>query len=312
MLTRFPEEEQAYLAHTQHPLAEQTLEALARLRDHACVRTVGDAVAARGFLFVAPHFACLSWPDLGFRQSTEAEPWMEIPELDEEAFLTSLRGFRDEADTFWEKTQPDWLALTEDLRLVLSQVDLGGFLHLFWGMTKGLVAVPNPLVPRTEPTGLIVGDEYYAILPPNMTSPDSAERVAYSAHPLETRWTACHEFCHGPQAEEGRRERLSDEAIARAMQGVPMSEGFASVYQDPWWQFGEVHVRAIQVLYIRHNEGADAEERFIELERKRNGLDSLREWADLLEPYLDGRRSGLYQAWSEYLPIFVENLAQGR
>ena len=134
-----------------HPLAEAATTELDHLRTHPCVRTIAAVADESPFLLLVPHLLRLSWPDLRPRPGVVVEPREEIGILTGEGFLQSLRTFRDAVDrtNLWTTTAPAWQALADDLRGVLAERDLAGFLELFWGDTgRRFVVLPNPLAPR--------------------------------------------------------------------------------------------------------------------------------------------------------------------
>ncbi|MGQ0548970.1 MAG: hypothetical protein ACT4PY_04800, partial [Armatimonadota bacterium] len=194
------------------------------------------------------------------------EPWEEIGTLTGEGFLESIRTFRDAVDRtgLWTTTAPAWEALADDLRGVLAERYLAGFLELFWGDTgRGFVVLPNPLVPRLGWIGLYAPDAHYAILPPPLIPPDSSEPVAYASRAMSTRSTACHELSHGPQFHARQRTSGLEPAITQVMARTPASESFRRSYPGDVWPFSEVLLRAVQVLYLGHNEREEAAASFV-------------------------------------------------
>ncbi|MGH2372018.1 MAG: hypothetical protein ACRDIC_00860 [bacterium] len=239
------------------------------------------------------------------------EPWEEIGTLTDEAFLSSLQTFRDAVDrtNLWTTTAPAWQALADDLRGVLAERDLAGFLELFWGDTgRGFVVLPNPLAPRLDWIGLYAPEAHYAVLPPPLIPPDSPEAVASASRALPTRSTACHELSHGPQFHARRRTSGLEPIIAQVMARTSASDSFRRSYPGDVWPFSEVLLRAVQVLYLRHNEDEEAAASLVQRFGEREGLGTLTAWVDRLEPYLEGRRAGRYRGWDDYLPVFLRAL----
>lgn len=296
-----------------HPLAEQTAARLSRLRAHPAVQDIAAASSQWPFLLIVPHVLRWSWPD--FRSLGVVEPWADIPSLDAEEFRRSFQAFAEmvEEGGLWRDTASLWEEVVQDLRSVLAERDLAGFLALFWGKTgRAFVAVPNPLAPRSNWIGISAPDAHYAILPPPLLAPDAPEPVAYRSRPFQTRSGACHELSHSP--EFLARQRVSDlgAALEQGMARTPASKQFRERYPGATWQFSEILLRAVQVSYLRRHEDPEAEARFLKWHREAEGLESLVAWANMLDPYLEGRKTGRYEGWGEYLPTFVGALRTRR
>ncbi len=313
LLTDLPAREQRERPHKVHPLAAMTATQLGHLRAHPCVLTIATVAERSPFLLIVPHFLRLSWPDLVVQPGV-VEPWAEIGTLTDEGFLQSLRTFRDEVDRtgLWQMTTPIWKTLVDDLRRVLAERDLIGFLDLFWGDTGRIfIVLPNPLAPRGNWIGLYAPTAHYAVLPPWMIPPDSTLPVAYGHRAVYTRSVACHELSHGAEFHSRKRTTGLEPAIADVMAHTPVSQTFRRSHPGPIWPFTEVLLRAIQALYLRHNEDDDAATSFMQRTQQREGLDTLPSWVDRLEPYLEGRKVGRYTGWHEYLAIFLSALRAG-
>jgi len=310
LLTDLPQQEQRDHPHKVHSLAKTTATELDHLRAHPCVRSIAAAVERSPFLLIVPHFLRLSWPDLQPRQG-RVEPWAEIGALTDESFLHSLRAFRDEVDRtgLWPTTALVWEMLANDLSDVLAERDLTGFLEWFWGDTgRGFVVVPNPLTPRLAWIGLSAPDAHYAVIPPPIIPPNSPEPVAYASRATLIRSVACHELSHSPEYHARQRATHLKPEIAKVIARTPVSENFRRSYPGDVWPFSEILLRAVQILYLRHNEDEGAATALVQRLREREGLSSLTGWVDGLEPYLEGRKAGRYRGWDDYLPLFVGEL----
>lgn len=311
LLTDFPDREQREYAHKVHPLAEVITGQLDHLRAHPFVRTIAAAADECPFLLIVPHVLRLSWPELHPRRGVVIEPWEEIPILMGDDFVDSFRTFRDEVhkSEIWSTTAWKWEMLQDDLRVVLAERDLAGFLELFWGDTgRGFAAFPNPLAPRLARIGLYAPEAHYAILPTPAIPPNSPESLAYASRPAATRYVACHELSHGAEFHARRLTAGLEPAIAEVISRTPASERFRRFYPGNVWPFSEILLRSVQVLYARRHEDPEAAESFAQRHREQEGLETLTEWVDRLEPYLEGRRAGRYRGWDDYLPIFLTAL----
>ena len=310
LLTDFPGKEQRDHPHKPHPLVEHTRPRLDQLRHHQAVQTIAAVSTGWPFLLIVPHVLRFSWPD--FRSLPGVvEPWVEIPALDGEEFRSSFRAFNEavEQTGVWQDAAPAWDGLAQELKGVLAERDLAGFLMLFWGGTgRPFVAVPNPLTPRSKWIGLSAPDAHYAILPPPLILADASEPVAYRSRALQTRSVACHEFSHSPEFHARKSASGLEPAYEEVMARTPANERFRESYPGATWQFSETLLRALQVAYLRRHEGTEAETRFLKSFSEAEGLESLAVWADKLESYLEGRKTGVYGGWDDYLPTYVEEL----
>ncbi len=286
-----------------HPLADELHQATHHLSDHPCVRTLAGVIGDMPYLFVVPHLLRRTWPGLEVREEV-VEPWEPLPALESDAFTADLRAFRDAvAETgFWKRNADVVTALENQVAEYLGETKLDKFLDIFWAEPgQRRVFVPNVLCPRNDAVGPAAPDANYAIIPPPHDTPEPFYR------PRQARWYACHEFSHPPYAEaEVQVPKIIERADRIAIFALPFNDFLPEAPGS--WRFVEAFIRAVQVLYMRHFEKPAVLATFIDHEQERYGLKILDRWADLLEPYWEGRLSGTYENFAAYFPRFLDEL----
>ncbi|CAG1013004.1 MAG: hypothetical protein IAE83_14160 [Anaerolinea sp.] len=303
--TDYPDASQARKKHGTHPHARGTRRLVAEYTHHPATHAMQVLLDQNIPMASIMNYAMrLTLPNFAIDE--------DVPRWVPPRWHEHLQKFYEATDLgkWWTEEGDHWETALRHLREAYAHVDLYTFFRPFVGeVVEQFVFMPNICYPSDQTIGFRIGGHLITIMPPPMAWGDSPP-WPYKDDPGLAYRAALHEY--GGMLMDAYMRQHEEVIGPLAEKPLPLDDKFLAAHSTWHEQFLNMFRAAVTAMFLEDAVSALEAKSFVQYMQKVEQLGTLPNVVTLLRRYLEDQKSGKYETFASYLPVFAKQLKVAR